>query len=146
MGGFSSIAPLAVSALQTGQQISAQKAQTRQATKTADQNRAAELADLRAEQQARAEDRAQQLKQDQATLRARQGASGLAAGGTGSARAVLSGLQRNLLEENATDAQTVARKTAEISRATEQRKQSLLSASRRDTINRINSWFATRYD
>lgn len=146
MGGFSSIAPLAVSALQTGQQISAQKAQTRQATRTADQNRAAELADLQAEQQARAEDRARQLKQDQATLRARQGASGLAAGGTGSASAVLSGLQRNLLEENATDAQTVARKTAEINRATEQRKQSLLSTSRRDTINRINSWFATRYD
>ncbi|PTC00783.1 hypothetical protein C9975_05660 [Thalassospira xiamenensis] len=144
MGAFASYAPMALSALQTGQQISSNRAAQKSRAAETEANRQADIAQINASEMERARERAEELRIRQARLRARQGAAGLQSGGTGSASAVLAGLEKQALSETQADADTAARKRAEVNRQASWRETSLLRSSQDDTVARLNAWFARR--
>lgn len=144
MGAFASYAPMALSALQTGQQISSNRADQKSRAAETEANRQADIASINASETERARERAEELRIRQARLRARQGAAGLQSGGTGSASAVLAGLEKQALSETQADADAAARKRAEVNRQASWRETSLLRSSQDDTVARLNAWFARR--
>ncbi|MDP2697583.1 hypothetical protein [Thalassospira sp.] len=144
MGAFASLAPMAISAVQTGREISARRSSAQAASAQTEADRAAQIAALQSEQQQRARQRAEQARIAEATQRARQGGAGLQAGGAGSAAAVLAGLRRRVLDGDAEDAQTAALQAERLNRNAAYQQQSLLSSSRNETLARLTSWFASR--
>ena len=103
MGGFTSIVPIAASVLQAGQRIEANRANTQNQIARNEAARQAELADIAAQQKQEDAERADTLRRQQAAIRARQGASGLIAGGSGSASAVLAGYEKAALKDQEAD-------------------------------------------
>ena len=144
MGGFTSIVPMALSALQTGQKIQANQASAQSRIDLLDANRKADLADIEARQKQQDADREVALRRRQATLRARQGAAGLMAGGAGSASAVLAGYEKSAREEQAADAREALRKRNQINANASWREKSLLRGVQDDTTARLSAWFARR--
>ncbi|MET4731482.1 hypothetical protein ABIE64_000173 [Thalassospira sp. MBR-102] len=144
MGAFASYAPMALSALQTGQQISSNRAAQKSRAAETEANRQADIAQINASEMERARERAEELRIRQARLRARQGAAGLQSGGTGSASAVLAGLEKQALSETQAETDAAARRRAEVNRQASWRETSLLRSSQDDTVARLNAWFARR--
>ncbi|MCC4238746.1 hypothetical protein [Thalassospira povalilytica] len=144
MGGFTSIVPMAASALQTGQQIQANQASTQSRIAMLDADRKAELAEIDANQKQKDADREDALRRRQATLRARQGASGLMAGGSGSANAVLAGYEKAARDDQQADASEASRKRNQINASASWREKSLLRTAQDDTTARLSAWFARR--
>ncbi|WP_336081760.1 hypothetical protein [Thalassospira sp. CH_XMU1448-2] len=144
MGGFTSIVPLAASALQTGQKIQASQASAQSRIAELDEARKAELADIDARQKQQDTEREETLRRRQASLRAKQGASGLMAGGTGSASAVLAGYEKAALDDQATDRAEATRKRNQINASASWREKSLLRTAQDDTAARLSAWFARR--
>ena len=144
MGAFASYAPMALSALQTGQQIASNRADQKSRTAETEANRQADIASINASETERARERAEELRIRQARLRARQGAAGLQSGAAGSASAVLAGLEKQALSQTQADADAAARKRAEVNRQASWRETSLLRSSQDDTVARLNAWFARR--
>ena len=144
MGAFASYAPMALSALQTGQQISSNRADQKNRAAETEANRQVDIAQINASEAERARERAEELRIRQARLRARQGAAGLQSGGTGSASAVLAGLEKQALSETHADADAAARKRAEVNRQASWRETSLLRSFQDVTVARLNAWFARR--
>jgi len=144
MGAFASYAPMALSALQTGQQISSNRAAQKSRAAETEANRQADIAQINASETERARERAEELRIRQARLRARQGAAGLQSGGTGSTSAVLAGLEKQALSETQAETDAAARRRAEVNRQASWRETSLLRSSQDDTVARLNAWFARR--
>ncbi|MCC9623932.1 hypothetical protein LPB41_19815 [Thalassospira sp. MA62] len=144
MGGFSSIVPMATSILQTSQQLSAQQAATEDQLARNEQARAAELADITARQQQADRERADDLRRRQARQRALQGASGLMAGGSGSASAVLAGYEQAAASDAEFDRDQAARRRAQVNQQAGWRERSLLRSAQDDTVARLGAWFARR--
>ena len=144
MGGFSSIVPMAASVLQTGQQISANHARQQSAVAQTDAQRKADLEAIAATKAERDVARAEELRVRQAQIRARQGASGLLAGGSGSASAVLAGYEKAALSDAALDDAEAARKRTQINQQADWREKSLLRSGQDDTVARLSAWFARR--
>ena len=135
---------MALSALQTGQQISSNRADQKSRAAETEANRQADIASINASETERARERAGELRIRQARLRARQGAAGLQSGAAGSASAVLAGLEKQALSDARTDEAEAARKRAEVNRQASYRETSLLRSSQDDTVARLNAWFARR--
>tara|TARA_R110000868_G_scaffold165328_6_gene398652 strand:+ start:235989 stop:236435 length:447 start_codon:yes stop_codon:yes gene_type:complete len=144
MGAFASYAPMALSALQTGQQISSNRADQKSRAAQTEATRQADINQINASEAERERARAEELRIRQAQLRARQGASGLQSGATGSASAVLAGLEKQALSEAATDEAAAARQRASVNQQASWREQSLLRSSQDNTVARLNAWFARR--
>lgn len=144
MGAFASYAPMALSALQTGQQIASNRAAQKSRAAETEANRQADIAQINASETARARERAEELRIRQARLRARQGAAGLQSGASGSASAVLAGLEKQALSETRAETDAAARRRAEINRQAGYRQTSLLRSAQDDTVARLNAWFARR--
>ncbi|WP_412776857.1 hypothetical protein [Thalassospira lucentensis] len=144
MGGFSSIVPMAASVLQTGQQISANQARQQSAVAQAEAQRKADLEAIAATKAERDVARAEELRVRQAQIRARQGASGLLTGGSGSASAVLAGYEKAALSDAALDDAEAARKRTQINQQADWRERSLLRSAQDDTVARLSAWFARR--
>lgn len=144
MGGFSSIVPMAASALQTGQQISANQARQQNAVAQTEAQRKADLAAVAAANAERDAKRAEELRIRKAQIRARQGASGMMAGGAGSASAVLAGYDTVAARESARDDAKTARSRREINQDADWRERSLLRSAQDDTVARLSAWFARR--
>ncbi|WP_102785181.1 hypothetical protein [Thalassospira sp. GB04J01] len=144
MGGFSSIVPMAASALQTGQQISANQARQQSAVAQTEAQRKADLEAIAATKAERDVARAEDLRVRQARARARQGASGQMAGGSGSASAVLAGYEKAALSDAALDDAAATRKRNQINQRADWRERSLLRSAQDDTVARLSAWFARR--
>lgn len=144
MGGFSSIVPMAASALQTGQQISANQARQQSAVAQTEAQRKADLEAIAATKAERDVARAEELRVRQAQIRARQGASGLLTGGSGSASAVLAGYEKAALSDAARDDAEAARRRTRINQQADWRERSLLRSAQDDTVARLSAWFARR--
>ena len=144
MGGFTSIVPMAASVLQTGQRISANQTNAQSRIDQGEAARQAELAEIQARQREDATKREEALRRRQATARARQGASGLMAGGSGSSSAVLAGFEKAARQDAELDADAAARKRRRINQQAAWREKSLLRSSQDDTVARLNAWFSKR--
>lgn len=144
MGGFTSIVPIAASVLQAGQRIEANRANTQNQIARNEAARQAELADIAAQQKQEDAERADTLRRQQAAIRARQGASGLIAGGSGSASAVLAGYEKAALKDQEADQAAVMRKRNQINQQASWREKSLLRSAQDDTVARLSAWFSRR--
>ncbi|MFV1850549.1 MAG: hypothetical protein ACMZ66_07570 [Thalassospira sp.] len=144
MGGFTSIVPIAASVLQAGQRIEANRASTQNQIARNEAARQAELADIAAQQKQEDAERADTLRRQQAGIRARQGASGLIAGGSGSASAVLAGYEKAAMQDQETDQAAAMRKRNQINQQASWREKSLLRSAQDDTVARLSAWFSRR--
>ncbi|MEQ8286061.1 hypothetical protein [Thalassospira sp.] len=144
MGGFTSIVPMAASALQTGQKIQAGQADAQSRIELTQAARQADLADIAAKQKQQDTAREDALRRRQASLRARQGASGLMAGGSGSASAVLAGYEKAAQQDAASDDAAATRKRNQINHQASWREKSLLRSTQDDTVARLTAWFSQR--
>lgn len=144
MGGFTSIVPIAASVLQAGQRIEANRASTQSQIARNEAARQAELADIAAQQKQEDAERADTLRRQQAAIRARQGASGLIAGGSGSASAVLAGYEKAAMQDQETDQAAAMRKRNQINQQASWREKSLLRSAQDDTVARLSAWFSRR--
>jgi hypothetical protein len=144
MGGFTSIVPMAASVLQTGQRIAADQANSQSRINQTEAARQADLAEIEAREREDAAKRAEDLRRRQATVRARQGASGLIAGGSGSASAVLAGFEKAARQDAELEADAANRKRARINQQAAWREKSLLRSAQDDTVARLNAWFSKR--
>lgn len=144
MGGFTSIVPIAASVLQAGQRIEANRASTQNQIARNEAARQAELADIAAQQKQEDAERADTLRRQQAAIRARQGASGLIAGGSGSASAVLAGYEKAAMQDQETDQAAAMRKRNRINQQASWREKSLLRSAQDDTVARLSAWFSRR--
>ncbi|MBX2831272.1 MAG: hypothetical protein KTR23_08855 [Rhodospirillales bacterium] len=144
MGGFTSIVPMAASVLQTGQKIQAGQTSAQSQIEQAQAARQAELANIAANQKQQDAAREDALRRRQASLRARQGASGLIAGGSGSASAVLAGYEKSALQDAASDEAAATRKRNQINNQASWREKSLLRSTQDDTVARLTAWFSQR--
>ena len=136
--------PMAASALQTGQQISANQARQQSAVAQTEAQRKADLEAIAATKAERDVARAEDLRVRQARARARQGASGQMAGGSGSASAVLAGYEKAALSDAALDDAAATRKRNQINQRADWRERSLLRSAQDDTVARLSAWFARR--
>tara|TARA_R110001583_G_scaffold194956_1_gene367893 strand:+ start:56285 stop:56734 length:450 start_codon:yes stop_codon:yes gene_type:complete len=144
MGGFSSWAPVLTSAVQTGTEIVTSQNQAKKAASQIDAQRQNDQQALAVQKASDDTERARKLRVQQARLRAAQGASGIQAGAAGSARAVLSGAQRSMLDVQESADGAFARQSRNIDQSAQYRRQSLLDTSRYNTLSQITSWFARR--
>lgn len=144
MGGFTSIVPIAASVLQAGQRIEANRTSTQNQIARNEAARQAELADIAAQQKQEDAERADTLRRQQAAIRARQGASGLIAGGSGSASAVLAGYEKAAMQDQETDQAAAMRKRNQINQQASWREKSLLRSAQDDTVARLSAWFSRR--
>lgn len=144
MGGFTSIVPMAASVLQTGQRIAASQSNAQSRIDQTEAARQAELAEIAAREREDATNREDELRRRQATARARQGASGLMAGGSGSASAVLAGYAKAARQDADQSADAAARNRNRINQQAAWREKSLLRSSQDDTVARLNAWFSKR--
>ena len=144
MGGFTSIVPMAASVLQTGQRIAADQANSQSRINQTEAARQADLAEIEAREREDAAKREEDLRWRQATVRARQGASGLMAGGSGSASAVLAGYEKAARQDADLSADAMARRRTRINQQAAWREKSLLRSSQDDTVARLNAWFSKR--
>ena len=144
MGGFTSIVPMAASVLQTGQRIAANQSAAQNQVAQTEAARQGELAEIEARAREDAIKREEDLRRRQATVRARQGASGLMAGGSGSASAVLAGYEKAALQDAQQDAAGADRMRSRINQQASWREKSLLRSAQDDTVARLNAWFSKR--
>lgn len=135
---------MAASVLQTGQQISAHQARQQNAVAQTRAQRKADLDAVAATNAERDAKRAEELRIRKAQIRARQGASGIMAGGSGSASAVLAGYDKLAASDAARDDAKATRSRNQINQQADWRERSLLRSAQDDTVARLSAWFARR--